>query len=65
MFNATDEEKEKSWLPYILGMTATAILTTVGSELVRWGVDELKKKYGKKDKETATSDNKETISDLR
>ena len=41
MFNA-NSDKSKGWLPYILGMSATAVLTVVGSELVRWGVDELK-----------------------
>jgi len=37
----------KDWLPYIIGMTATAIISTIGHELVKWGVDELKHKYGK------------------
>lgn len=46
-----DDDKGKSWLPYVIGMTATAILSTLGSKLVEWGVDEIRAKYGSKKKE--------------
>ncbi len=52
MFNADDDTK--SWTPYVVGMVATALLSSLASELVRWGVDELKQKYGTK----RTEDNK-------
>ena len=49
MFNAADDEEPiKSWLPYVVGMAATAMLSALGSELVKWGVEELKEKYGTK-----------------
>jgi hypothetical protein len=48
---ASEDDKPKSWVPYIVGMTATAILSTLGSKLVEWGVDELRSKYGSKQKE--------------
>ncbi len=51
MLVSQDDEKSKSWLPYIIGMTATAILSTLGSKLVEWGVDELRAKYGSEKKE--------------
>lgn len=51
MFASQDDDKSKSWLPYIVGMTATAILSTLGSKLVEWGVDELRNKYGSEKKE--------------
>ena len=52
MFNQQDDDDKplKSWWPYIIGMGATAILSTLGSELVKWGVEELRTKYGTKDK---------------
>lgn len=40
------DDDKKTWLPYIIGMTATAILSTLGSKLIEWGVDELRAKYG-------------------
>lgn len=49
MFSATnDDEPAKSWLPYIVGMAATAIASALGTELVKWGVEELREKYGTK-----------------
>lgn len=50
MFVSQDDDP-KSWKPYIIGMVATAILSTLGSKLVEWGVDELRLKYGSKKKE--------------
>jgi hypothetical protein len=41
-----DEKPIKSWIPYIIGMTATAILSALGTEAVKWAVDELRTKYG-------------------
>jgi hypothetical protein len=51
MFNASgdNDQPTNSWLPYVIGMTTTAILSALGSELVKWGVEELKKKYGTKE----------------
>lgn len=43
-----DDKPIKSWLPYVIGMAATAMLSALGSELVKWGVEELKEKYGTK-----------------
>jgi len=52
MFSPLDDDKPiKSWVPYIVGMAATAILSTVGSELAKWGIDELKNKWGTKSPE--------------
>jgi hypothetical protein len=47
MFNPQEDWKD-SWRPYIIVMTATAILTTIGNELARWAVHELKEKFGSK-----------------
>ena len=41
-----DEEPVKVWFPYVVGMAAAAIFSTLGAELVKWGVDELRLKYG-------------------
>ena len=54
MFNASDDDEVKSWMPYVVGMAATAMLSSLASELVRWGVDELKQKYGTKKSEDKT-----------
>lgn len=51
MFASEDDDQPKTWVPYIVGMAATAILSTLGSKLVEWGVDELRSKYGSKKKE--------------
>lgn len=48
MLVSQDDDKSKNWIPYIVGMTATAILSTLGSKLVEWGVDELRDRYGTK-----------------
>jgi hypothetical protein len=50
MFASQDDDQPKTWVPYIVGMAATAILSTLGSKLVEWGVDELRSKYGSKNK---------------
>lgn len=46
-----DNQPIKNWLPYVLGMAATAMLSALGSSLIEWGVEELKKKYGSKEPE--------------
>lgn len=48
MFNSINNDEDKNWLPYIVGMTATAILSALGAKLVEWGIDELRAKYGSK-----------------
>lgn len=58
MLVSQDDDKAKNWLPYIIGMTATAILSTLGSKLIEWGVDELRAKYGTQ-KEEGHDDQKE------
>lgn len=45
---ASQDDDQKSWLPYIIGMTATAALSALCTKLVEWGVDELRQKYGAK-----------------
>ena len=47
MFN-TQEDWKDSWRPYLIVMAATSILTTIGNELARWAIHELKEKYGSK-----------------
>jgi hypothetical protein len=47
MLNQNDD-KPNHWIPYVIGMATTAIVSFLGTELVRWGVDELKHKYGSK-----------------
>lgn len=46
MFASQQDDEQKSWLPYILGMTATAALSALCTKLVEWGIDELREKYG-------------------
>ena len=48
MFASQDDQPTKNWMPYIIAMAATAILSTVGAELAKWGIDELRNKYGTK-----------------
>jgi hypothetical protein len=50
MFSATNDGDKpiKSWTPYIIGMTTTAILSALGTKLVEWGIDELRGKFGTK-----------------
>lgn len=58
-----DDDNPRSWKPYIIGMVATAILSTLGSKLAEWGVDELRLRYGSKKKEDA--DDKEELREGR
>lgn len=51
-----DDKPIKSWVPYIVGMACTAILSTLGSKLVEWGIDELREKYGTKKPEKENED---------
>ncbi len=48
MFANSQDDEQKTWLPYILGMTATAALSALCTKLMEWGVDELREKYGTK-----------------
>jgi hypothetical protein len=50
LIQSKNEEQTTVWFPYIIGMVATAILTTLGSELVKWGVEEVRNKFGSKSK---------------
>lgn len=43
----------KQYLPFILVNAATATVTTLGVEAVKWGVEALKSKFGPKPKEEA------------
>lgn len=38
--------KIKQYLPFVLVNAATATLTTLGTEAVKWGVEALKAKFG-------------------
>jgi hypothetical protein len=52
MIESNDEDKPiKSWLPYVIGMACAATLSALGSELARWGVEELRKKLKNEPKE--------------
>ena len=43
MISQDDKDKPiTDWKPYIIGMTLTAILSTFGSEMAKWVVDELR-----------------------
>lgn len=46
MFNANEDKR--SWVPFIVASAATAALSTLGAELIRWGVDELRGQFGTK-----------------
>lgn len=46
MFNQSNDEPIKEWMPYVIGMAAAAALSTLGSELIKWGIEELRTKYG-------------------
>lgn len=56
MFKQDDDQK--TWVPYVIGMAATAIVSALGTELVKWGIDELKLKYGSKKEDTDKEENK-------
>lgn len=40
--------KIKQYLPFVLVNAATATLTTLGTEAVKWGAEALKAKFGPK-----------------
>jgi hypothetical protein len=46
-----EDDQRKNWIPYVIGMTITAALTTIGSKLAEWLVDELRFKFGSTDEE--------------
>lgn len=47
MLNQQDDDQPiKSWMPYIIGMAATIIVSALGLELVKCGVEALRNKYG-------------------
>ena len=51
MFSPLDDDGTKpikSWIPYIVGMTVTAVLSAIGADLAKLGIDELKNKWGSK-----------------
>ncbi len=52
------DDDQKTWVPYVIGMAATAIVSALGTELVKWGIDELKNKYGSKQKDTDKEESK-------
>ncbi len=43
------DDHHKNWYPYVISMTLTAILSTMGAKLAEWVVDELRYKFGSKD----------------
>lgn len=42
----SDDDHPRHWFPYVISMTITAILSTIGTRLAEWVVDELRYKYG-------------------
>lgn len=50
------KDKIKQYLPFVLVNAATATLTTIGVETVKWGVEALKSKFGPKPKEEKKAD---------
>lgn len=45
------KDKLKQYLPFILVNAATATLTTLGTEVVKWGVEAIKDKVSPKKEE--------------
>lgn len=57
------KDKLKSSIPGVLVAGATATLSTLGTELVKWGVEALKSKFGPAPKDKSKAAKKEESKD--